>query len=344
VDNANELLTNGPTTYTYDANGNRLTETGPNGTLTYAWDSRNRLSSITDASGNTTTMHYDFARNLMSIGRTTAGATTTQKFVVDSLTNVVSLTDPSGLPVSVLTGRSIDSHYASVDSSGNVAFGIADQLGTTVAVTNTAGAIATKLDYEPYGQTTGAPPSTYPFAYTGRIEFAGSIYYNRNRFYDSATGRFLSEDPWQQSQYDYSLYAYAQNSPLTFADQSGLAPWSYLVKIGWSIAKDFGKGKLEDKLISKGGQDWECLTGIPGISNGFDFAWNALNYGSDVTTTATAISVTIGAIAIGASPVLIVGGAALAIYGEYKVIQDTKGLIESGGRILKNETSRCGCS
>jgi YD repeat-containing protein len=129
VDQANELLTNGQTTYTNDANGNRLTETGPNGTLTYQWDSRNRLSSITDASGNTTLMHYDFARNLLEIDRTSSGSTTTQKFLVDSLTNVVSLTDTSGLPVSVLTGRSIDSHFASIDSAGNVSFGIGDTLG-----------------------------------------------------------------------------------------------------------------------------------------------------------------------------------------------------------------------
>ena len=178
---ANELLTNGPTTYTYDANGNRLTETGASGTLTYQWDSRNRLSSITDASGNTTLMQYDFARNLLEIDRTSGGSTTTQKFLVDSLTNVVSLTDTSGLPVSVLTGQSIDSHYASVDSAGNIAFGIGDTLGSTTGVTNSTGSITSKLDYEPYGQTTGAVPATYPFAYTGRVPVLGNIYYYRNQ-------------------------------------------------------------------------------------------------------------------------------------------------------------------
>jgi YD repeat-containing protein len=54
VDQANELLTNGPTTYTYDANGNRLTETGSSGTLTYQWDPsvapwERRIRSITSA-------------------------------------------------------------------------------------------------------------------------------------------------------------------------------------------------------------------------------------------------------------------------------------------------------
>ena len=220
VDQANELLSNGPTTYTYDANGNRLMETGPGGSLTYLWDSRNRLSSITDASGNTIVMNYDFARNVLAIDHTTSGSTTTQRFLIDSLTNVVSLTDSSGLPVSVLTGRSIDSHYALIDSSGNVAFGIADQLGSTTGVTNSAGAVTTKLDYEPYGQTIGLAPAVYPFAYTGRVPVLGNVYYYRNRFYDAGAGRFLSEDPISLG-FAINLYSYARSNPISRNDPTG---------------------------------------------------------------------------------------------------------------------------
>jgi YD repeat-containing protein len=142
VDAANELLLSGATAYTQDLNGNRLTETSSGGAVTYAWDSRKRL---------TTAFKYDSGRNLTEIDKTVNGATTSQRFVFDSLTNVVSLTDASGLPVSVLTGRTLDSHFASVDSSGNVAFGIGDPANSTGGITNGAGAITARSGYDPYG-------------------------------------------------------------------------------------------------------------------------------------------------------------------------------------------------
>ena len=220
VDSANELLTNATTTYTYDANGNRLTDTSASGTLTYFWDSRNRLASITDSSGNVTAMHYDFARNLMEMDHTTGGATTAQRFLVDDVTNVVSLTDAAGLPVSLLTGRFIDSHYASTDSFGNTLFGITDTLNSTTFVANGAGAITMKLDFEPYGQVTGTSPVAYPFAYTGRVPVLGNVYYYRNRFYDAGAGRFISEDPTGFLA-GSNLYVYSSGNPLAGGDPTG---------------------------------------------------------------------------------------------------------------------------
>jgi RHS repeat-associated protein len=220
VDNGNELLTNGGTTYTYDANGNRLTETSASGTLTYTWDGRNRLSAIKNSNGNTTTLQYDFGRNLLGVSQTIGAATTTQSFVIDSLTNVVALTGPSGSAVSVLTGRSLDSHYASVDASGDVAFGIKDGLGSITGITDGSGNLAAKFDYEPFGQTTGTAESSYPFAYTGRVPILGNIFYYRNRFYDAGVGRFLSEDPIGLRG-GSNLYAYVRNNPINRIDPRG---------------------------------------------------------------------------------------------------------------------------
>jgi RHS repeat-associated protein len=223
VDQADELISNGQTVYTHDLNGNRLTETSPSLALTYAWDGRNRLSSITDASGNVTTLKYDSWRNLTEIDKSVGGATTMQKFVFDILTNVVSLPDASGLPVSVLTGRSIDSHYASVDSSGNVAFGIGDALGSMDGVTNGSGTVTSKAGYDPYGQTNSTPPVAFPFAFTGRIPVTNNILYFRARFLDTATGRFISEDPLDFVGGDMNLYAYAEADPINFFDLEGTA-------------------------------------------------------------------------------------------------------------------------
>jgi RHS repeat-associated protein len=226
VDNADELLTYGQTTYTYDANGNRLAETSPSGTVKYQWDSRNRLASIMDATGNVTSFQYDFLRNLLEIDRTSAGITTTQSFVVDSLTNVVALTETSGLPVAVLTGTSIDSHYASVDSSGQALFALGDPLGSTVAVTDASGTAVFTIDYEPYGQTTLVGSTDYPFLFTGRNAATKGVFYFRDRYYDALAGRFLSEDSVDQSKSDIDLYRYVRSNPVTATDPTGHDPAS----------------------------------------------------------------------------------------------------------------------
>jgi RHS repeat-associated protein len=187
-------------------------------------------------------------RNLTEIDKTSGGSTTARRFVFDSLTNVVSLTDASGLPISVLTGRTIDSHYASVDSSGNVAFGIGDAINSTDGATNGSGSVTAKEAYDPYGQTTSTPPAAYPFAFTGRIPVTSNVIYFRARFYDTATGRFLSEDPADFGGGDADLYRCAGGDPVEFADPSGenqalALEWGFEgAEAGGEIGSFFGPG------------------------------------------------------------------------------------------------------
>src|SRR5205085_5301472 len=65
----NSLVSRAAITYLYDANVNRLQETGPAGTTSYMWDGRNRLQSITDPAGRLTRFRYDFGRNLIEIAK-----------------------------------------------------------------------------------------------------------------------------------------------------------------------------------------------------------------------------------------------------------------------------------
>src|SRR5690606_11487498 len=71
-----------------------------------------------------------------------------------------------------------------------------DALGSVVAVSNSAGTVIERREYEPYGrQLKPAVPEDGP-AYTGHVSDAATgLSYMQQRYYDPAIGRFLSVDP-----------------------------------------------------------------------------------------------------------------------------------------------------
>jgi RHS repeat-associated protein len=172
------------------------------------------------STGQTTNFTYDFAGNL--IQQTDSGPSTnlTQTFVLDDLTNVAYVNRSDGDQYSVLTGESIDSHLAVAHGNGQVEYGLGDAINSTVATVDQTGAQKGQFAYDPFGQTT-ATNSTYPFQFAGRVPVSSSLYYNRARFYNSQTGRFISEDPIGMSA-GPNPYAYARGNPLSFIDPLGL--------------------------------------------------------------------------------------------------------------------------
>jgi RHS repeat-associated protein len=221
VDVDDELLTAGATSYTYDANGSRLTDTTSSATNSYTWDGRGRLKSILLANGSVLALHYNSGSTLLGVTTTTNGSSATQSLVVDYNKNVISLTPSTGLPLSVVNGATLDSHLATVDTSGSVTYSLTDALGSTLATANATGALGNNLSYEPYGAINGVIPSSFPFGFAGTYNVSGNIFYNRARYYDAGTGRFLSEDPLGVKG-GVNPYVYADDQPTDVTDPSGL--------------------------------------------------------------------------------------------------------------------------
>ena len=212
---ANQLVQFGSITDAYDSNGNLVQE---GNTTAYTWDARNRLKSIVTVAGQTTNFTYDYAGNLIQQADSGASLNLTKSFVLDNSTNVAYEVASNGTSYSVLAGRSLDSHLAVVQSNGQTLFGLADGINSTIATVDQTGTKQAQFLYEPYGQTTAS--GTYPFQFAGRALVTGSLYYNRARFYSSATGRFISEDPIGLAG-GPNAYSYARNSPTRFTDPTG---------------------------------------------------------------------------------------------------------------------------
>ena len=245
-DAANELTTFGSSTYTNDADGNRLAQTTTGAITAYAWDARGRLQSVLTPDGAVAAFVYDYAGNMIQERVKTGGSDAVQTFVLDDVSNIVSVQSTGATPTSVLDGRSPDNIIATIQG-GSAIFPLADQIGSVAALTDASGSLVGREFYEPYGApaASGTPGL---FQFTGRPLVSDGLYYYRARFYDSATGRFLSADPLGISD-GSNPYRYAGGNPLSFVDPSGLwrlpdyisgniniaipNPWTGTI-VGWS--------------------------------------------------------------------------------------------------------------
>jgi RHS repeat-associated protein len=109
---------------------------------------------------------------------------------------------------------------------------------------------------KPFGETRGAAPSAWPDdkGFLGKPTDADTgLTHIGTREYDPATGRFLPVDPVLAPDDHESLngYAYANNTPVTLADPTGLRPDGMC-----GGASSSCNGGTETWTKSRNGWDW----------------------------------------------------------------------------------------
>lgn len=198
----------------YDPNGNLATTTEPAGATTYTWDSRNRLTGIT---GPNLTASFQYDALDRRISKTINGVTSSYQYDGADL-----LTETGSTQATYLSSLNIDEPIVRQTSGGNE-FYLANDLGSTVALTDDSGAVTRSYTYGPFGETsaTGATSSN-PIQFTGRENDGTGLYYYRARYYSPSHGRFLSEDPLEFATGEMNLYGYAGNNAINFQDPFGL--------------------------------------------------------------------------------------------------------------------------
>ena len=176
---SNELTSNSSGSYTYDANGNTLSD--PSG-KSYSWDFENRLTQavVPGTNGGTTTFKYDpFGRRIQK-----SGPLGTTNYLYDGLedgTNVIEEVDNNGNMLARYTqGLETDEPLAEVRGS-TTSYYQQDGLGSVSSLSNSAAALANTYTYDSFGKLAGSTGTlANPFQYTARDSDAETgLYYYR---------------------------------------------------------------------------------------------------------------------------------------------------------------------
>ncbi len=267
-DNRDRLLSEGPSTYGWDDNGNLLQEAGT-GTDSYVWDSENRLVTMTLADGTVVDHGYDPDGVRVSSAVTPAGGgagdAVTTEYLVDAsggLSHVVAESLDDGLGggdvASVVYTRANDrlvSLYR--PASGEERWYHADGLGSVRLLTDAGGVVTDRYGYRAFGEAlvgerVGGDVQPYQFAGESLDPNSG-FYYNRARWLDVGVGRFVGMDPFGGSVQDpvtLHRYLYANVDPVGMRDSTGLYTQSFGFDAHRVISERYRRDFLGDRVLT----------------------------------------------------------------------------------------------
>ena len=242
----NRLQEDANYTYSYDGEGNLVRKVAKTGSIQwdYSYDEANRLIRVTetDTSQNQVILQvdysYDALGNRVERVQTSGGVQSIQRYAYDGQ-NVWGDFDGSDvLQTRYLRGAAVDQLFGRVDTAGSqIYWDWTDRLGSIRTWTDATGTPVAFLNYDAFGN----PDPKFFVARSfdvGRYGFTGREYdsstglqYNRARYYDPSTGRWISQDPLGMAAGDTNLYRYVGNSPTNLTDPTGRI-WSWGLAAG----------------------------------------------------------------------------------------------------------------
>jgi RHS repeat-associated protein len=173
----------------------------------FTWNARNQVATL-----NSVSLQYD------GFGRRTKNLQNTS-FLFDGANAVQELSGSTA--TGNLINGGIDEIFIRTDSTGSFT-PLKDALGSTIALVDATGNLATQYFYDPFGNTTiSGTNNVNEFQYTGRENEGNGLYYMRARYYSPVLHRFINPDP-ARFLADINFYRYCYDSPTNCADRFGL--------------------------------------------------------------------------------------------------------------------------
>jgi RHS repeat-associated protein len=223
-DDQDRLLTYGPTSYTYTANGELATKTTAGQTTSYAYDTLGNLIAVTKPNGQVITYTVDGRGR--RVRKAIDGVPVRGWLYADQLRPIAEL-DGTGAVVSRFVYGTRPNVPEYVVKNGETYRIVSDHLGTPrVVVHATTGVVVQRLDVQAFGEIIqDSAPGWQPFGFAGGLydPDTGLLRFGA-RDYDPQAGRWTSKDPILFEGYDMNRQGYVQNDPVNSTDATGLAP------------------------------------------------------------------------------------------------------------------------
>lgn len=235
ADGLNRIMSAGGAGFSYDARGNLTSD----GTNSFTYTAENLLTT----GPSSATLGYDPLGRLYE----TVGGGATARFLYDGIDMIAEYNGSNAVTRRYVHGPGVDNPIvwyegSAIDSSSR-RFLMADERGSVVSITDSAGATIHINAYDEYGIP--APGNLGRFGYTGQawLPEVGMWYY-KARIYSPTLGRFMQTDPIGYAD-GMNWYNYVGSDPVNFVDPTGLSCQQF--PGGYTKFKDSnGNGKWDE--------------------------------------------------------------------------------------------------
>ena len=228
-DNLNRMTASPGYTYTNDNLGNRTgkTNTSTSSASSYSWDVLNRMTGIN--SGEATPPSYMYRADGLRVSKALSSGSTLYRY--DGQIGVEDVEkNTSGTITSVtrnaLGCRAIDAVSRTTSSGTTVTYPLYDAHGNNVGMLAKSGSTWSLNDERTYdawgnvrsGGSTGDQKGRYCANLGHKQDDESGLVYMRARYYESISGRFISQDPAMDG---FNFFLYCNNDPVNHADATG---------------------------------------------------------------------------------------------------------------------------